>query len=327
MSPSIDFASPWLLCLLPLALLPLLPRRDDALPFSWTAWLPPDSVGRVVGWITRIAASLAMAAIVVGLAGPGRAHLEVARTGHGAEILILMDRSGSMNGVMASRGVNYTGASKNKVARAALDEFVDGRPNDRLAFMMFGINPVLAIPFTYDHAIIHAAISATEVGRGMPDTQLGRGLLAAIAVFDERPMTGHRAIVMVSDGGAQLSPAEQRLIAGGLARDQIALYFIYLRSSIYSTDLDAAARAGDRSEEAQLHRYFVTLKTPYRLFQAGNPQAMTAAMNAISRQQSFPIAFVERLPRQDYSGACFAVALACCVVLLAAHAARVQRFA
>jgi mxaC protein len=327
MSAPIDFASPWMLFLLPLALLPLLPRRDEALPFSWSAWLPPDRVGRALGWVARAAAALAMAAIVVGLAGPGRSHLEARRTGRGAEILILMDRSGSMNDVMASRGVNTTGDSKNKVARVAIGEFVDGRPNDRFAFMMFGIAPILAVPFTFDHAIIRAAIDGTQVGRGMPDTQLGRGLLAAIRQFDGLPWTGHRAIVMVSDGGAQLSPDERRLIAEGLARNRIALYFIYLRSSIYSPELGAAVGAGDTSPEAQLHRYFLTLRTPYRLYQAGDPRAMTAAMNEIGRQQSFPIAFDERLPRQDRSDVCYAVALACCLILLASRIVQVRSWA
>jgi mxaC protein len=323
--PSVpDFASPWMLCLLPLALLPLLPRREDTLPFSWAAWLPPDRAGRVLGWISRTAAALALAAIVVGLAGPGRSHLQVQRTGRGAEILILMDRSGSMNGVMASRGINVGGESKNSVARAALAEFVDGRPNDRFAFMMFGISPVLAVPFTYDHAIIRDAIAGTAIGRGTPDTQLGRGLIAAIGRFDDRPWTGHRAIVMVSDGGAQLSPDDRRLIGEGLARNRIALYFIYLRSSVYGGALDAAARAGDASPEAELHRYFLTLRTPYHLFEAGDPNAMTAAMNEISRQQNFPISFVERLPRQDLSGIPFAIALGCCALLLLSRMGQVR---
>jgi len=166
MSASLDFTSPAMLLWLPLALLPLLPRRGETLPFSWAAWIPRDRLGRWLGFVARVAAALAIAAIVVGLAGPGRSHLEARRTGRGAEILILMDRSGSMNGVMASKGVNTSGVSKNAVARAALTDFVDGRPNDRLAFMMFGISPVLAMPFTYDHAIIRDAIDGTKIGRG-----------------------------------------------------------------------------------------------------------------------------------------------------------------
>ena len=327
MSASLDFTSPAMLLWLPLALLPLLPRRGETLPFSWAAWIPRDRLGRWLGFVARVAAALAIAAIVVGLAGPVRSHLEARRTGRGAEILILMDRSGSMNGVMASKGVNTSGVSKNAVARAALTDFVDGRPNDRLAFMMFGISPVLAMPFTYDHAIIRDAIDGTKIGRGQPDTQLGRGLIAAIAQFDERPWTGHRAIVLVSDGGALLDAAARARIAEGLERNRIALYFIYLRSSVFSPELDRAAQAEGDSPEAQLHRFFLTLKTPYRLFQAGDAGAMTAAMNEINRQQNFPVSFVERLPRQDRSPWCFALALVCCALVIASRAIQVRSWA
>lgn len=324
MSAPIDFASPAMLLLLPLALLPLLPRRGETLPFSWSAWIPRDRLGRWLGLIARAAAALAMAAIVVGLAGPGRSHLQAHRTGRGAEILLLMDRSGSMNGVMASKGVNTSGVSKNAVARAALTQFVDGRPNDRIAFMMFGISPVLAMPFTYDRAIIRDAIEGTKIGRGQPDTQLGRGLIAAIAQFDGRPWTGHRAIVLVSDGGALLDAAARARIAEGLARNRIALYFIYLRSSVFSPELNRAARADDASPEAQLHRFFSTLETPYRLFQAGDAGAMSAAMNEINRQQNFPVSFVERLPRQDRSRWCYELALACFALVIASRAIQVR---
>ncbi len=323
MHATLDLTAPWALALLPLALLPFVPRRDEALSFSWAGWLPEDRLGRVLGTVARVAAALALASIVAGLAGPGLTHLEARRTGRGAEMLILMDRSGSMTDVMASRGVNSSGASKNSVARAALTEFVSGRPNDRFAFMMFGISAVLAMPFTYDHAIIADAIAGTRIGRGMPDTQLGRGLIAAIAQFDARPFTGHRAIVMVSDGGALLSSDERGAIADGLAGNRIALYFVFLRSSVYTPELDAAVRHGDTSPEARLHRYFLSLRTPYRLFEAGDANAMAAAMRTIGEQQRFPVSFVERLPRQDRSTWCFAVALVCCATLIVLQAVRV----
>jgi mxaC protein len=318
MNTAFDFTYPWLLLLLPLAGLPLLPRRADMLPFSWVAWLPADRAGRWLGFIGKASAALAIAAIVVGLAAPGRSHRQVLRTGSGAQILILMDRSASMDETMNSKGVEApTGESKNKVARASLTGFVAQRPNDRLAFMMFGTNPILAMPFTYDHGVIDAAIAGTAVGRGMPDTQLDDGLLAAIGEFNGWVSSGRRAIVLVSDGGARLDAKMRQLIQEGLMRNQIALYFIYLRSGVYSPDLSRALAAGDSSAEGELQRYFLTLKTPYRLFQAGNAQAMKDAMAEINRQQNARTSFVERLPRQDLSPYCFAVALLGCALLLA----------
>jgi mxaC protein len=222
-----------------------------------------------------------------------------------------------MDEPMGSKGAESPrGVAKNEVARASLTSFVGQRPNDRLAFMMFGTSAVLAMPFTYNHRVIEETIAATAVGRGMPDTQLDRGMLAAIDQFDGRPSSGRRAIVLVSDGGARLNEPVRRLIREGLQRNQIALYFIYLRSSVYSPDLNAAPPAGESSAEAELHRYFLTLKTPYRLFQAGDAKAMMAAVTEINRQQNALTSFVEHLPRQDWSAYCFAVALFCAAVLM-----------
>ncbi|MCC8403118.1 VWA domain-containing protein [Paraburkholderia sp. MMS20-SJTN17] len=328
MTMNLDFDFPWMLVLLPLAALPLLRRRSDTLVFSSVAWLPADELGRVIGWLTRGGAALAIAAIVVGLAGPGRSQLQVLRTGSGAQILILMDRSASMDEPMGSKGVETPrGDSKNQVARAALTRFVEQRPNDRLAFMMFGTNPVLAMPFTYNHRVIEAGVAATAIGRGMPDTELDRGMLAAIAQFDGSLSSGRRAIVLVSDGGALLDETMRQRIQTGLQRNQIALYFIYLRSSVYSPDLNATLPASESSAEAQLHRFFLSLETPYRLFQAEDPKAMMAAIAEINRQQNASTTFIEHLPRQDLSRYCFALALFCAALLVLLYLLQVRSWA
>jgi mxaC protein len=326
MTSLIDFAHPWALVLLPLALLPLLRRPRDALSFSHVAWLPVDRAGQAVGIAWRVCAVLTILGIVAGLAGPGRSNLQVLRTGTGAEILILMDRSSSMDDTMGHLPIDSRGMSKNEVARRSLMRFVDERPNDRLAFMMFGISPVPVVRFTANHGIIQDAIAGTGIGRGMPDTQLDRGLRAAIGQFDGRRYEARRAIVLVSDGGARLDPQARRDIEDGLVRNQIDLYFVYLRSGTYSPDLRAVA-ANDTSEEAELQRFFITLSTPYHLYQAVDADAMAAAMADINRRQKSQVSFVERLPRQDRSAWCYAVALAFCVLLLGMHALQVRSWA
>jgi mxaC protein len=193
--------------------------------------------------------------------------------------------------------------------------------------MMFGTSPVLAMPFTYNHRAIDEAIAATAIGRGMPDTQLDRGMLAALDQFEGRPSSGRRAIVLVSDGGARLDATMRQRIEAGLLRNQIALYFIYLRSSVYSPDLNAKLPAAETSAEAELHRYFLSLKTPYRLFQAGDAKAMMAAVAEINRQQNAVTSFVEHLPRQDWSPYCFAVALLCAALLMASRVFQVRSWA
>ncbi|MDR5782558.1 VWA domain-containing protein [Caballeronia sp. LZ065] len=321
----VDFLRPWLLLLLPLALLPLLPRPAESFAYSFVDWLPRDPLGSAIDHARRICALLAMAAIVIGLAGPGRSHVQAIRTSSAAEILILMDRSASMDAVMSKTPVSEpSGQSKNAVARHALEHFIAVRPDDRLAFMMFGISPILAVPFTADHRIIDAALDGTGIGRGMPDTRLDRGLIAAIQQFDGRAYAARRAIVLVSDGGANLDAAAREAIRSGLTRNRVALYFVYLRSGVYSPDLTKPAAADDRSEEAELHRFFQGLATPYRLYQAEDAAAMAAAMAAIDKQHSTPLSFSERLPRQDDSAFCFAAALLTSALLLALRGVQVR---
>ncbi|EKS72774.1 VWA domain-containing protein [Caballeronia sp. Lep1P3] len=315
---SVDFLRPWLLILLPLSFLPLMSNRSEAFAYSFIDWLPHDTLGTLIERLRRLCAMLSMLAIIAGLAGPGRMNVHVVRISTASEILILMDRSASMDAVMSKTPViESSGQSKNAVARHSLERFVAERRDDRLAFMMFGISPILAVPFTANHRIIDAALAGTGIGRGTPDTRLDRGLIAATRQFDgDSRYVGRRAIVLVSDGGAHLDADARAAIASGLARNRIALYFVYLRSGLYSPDLTKRSPADDRSEEAELHRYFLGLASPYRLYQAEDATAMAAAMAEIDKQHNSLISFEERLPRQDLSAACFAVALIACAALL-----------
>jgi mxaC protein len=328
----LDFVHPLLLALLPLALLPLLRRRADALPFPTLRWLPPDRLGRTLSALWRVLGVAALAALVLGLAGPGQSGGEVLRTVRGAELLILLDRSSSMDAVAHLNGVTNARfsvtESKGEIVRRLLSQFVARRPDDRFAFMPFGTQPFPAVPFTRHGELIQAGLAAAGIGRGLPDTRLDRGLLAAIDEFRGRPYGGSRIIVVVSDGGAVLDEPTRRRIAEGLKRERIGLYWIYIRSGPNSPslvgDADAPLGAYESTEELALHRFFLTLDTPYRLFQTDDAQAMAQAIAEIDRQQNFPLSYHERVPRRDFSAACFALALAACLGLLAVRALQLR---
>src|SRR5690242_9662567 len=223
MSSALDFTHPWLLLLLPLALLPLWRTRRDAIGFSYVSWLPRDRLGQVIGWLWRACAVLAIACAVFALAGTGRPQTQVTRTGHGAEILVLMDRSRSMDENMMpsnwrtidplSRLAHLSrGPQKSRVARELLGKFVSQRAEDRFSLMFFSTRPMNVVPFTQHDEVVQAGIDAGAAGRGLSDTDVGRALLAAIGEFDQREYTGSRIILLVSDGGAFLPDPVRALI-------------------------------------------------------------------------------------------------------------------
>ena len=327
----LDFLQPLWLWLLPLAALPLLRRRSDTLRFAAVAWLPADPWGRAAGFLWRGFACAAMLGVVIGLAGPGVSGTQVLRTGKGAEVLILMDRSSSMDANLLAKDVksggqfNASRPTKSQVVRELLSDFVARRPGDRFALMTFSTSAMLVAPFTQDHTTVQAGLKATAIGRGLPDTLMGRALLAAIDQFDGRPYSGSRIVIVVSDGGATLDDTQRRRIAAGLARHKIGLYWVYIRSSPNSPNLMRAASGTlDSDEELVLHAFFKSLATPYRLYQTDDADAMASAMAEIDRQQNFPLSYYQRVPRLDHSGAFFLAALLCCLGLLACRALQLQ---
>jgi mxaC protein len=323
---TLDFAHPWALLLLPLAVLPLLRRRRDTLPFSYAPWLPKDPLGQIAGWLWRILATVAIFSTVIALAGLGKPQTQVARVGRGAEILVLMDRSRSMDDhMLPSDWRKYDrslllhhlarGQPKAKVARDLLAKFVAERPDDRFALMFFSTKPLSVVSFTQHDEVVQAGIAAADIGRGLSNTEVGRALLAAIAEFDRRAYSGSRIILLVSDGGAYLDePTRQRVLAG-LARNRVALYWIYLRSYNAPT-LDHSEPDRENAPEMALHNFFQTLRTPYRAYQAEVPEDLEKAVADVGRQQNFPLDFLEEVPRQDYSRRFVAAAAICCLLLL-----------
>jgi mxaC protein len=326
MSGALAFEHPWLLLLLPLALLPLLRRRRDTLAFPSIAWLPPDRIGRIIGWLWPVFAILALASAILALAQPGRPQTQVQRTGKGAEILVLLDRSRSMDDRMLPanwREIDPSlllyhlgrGPQKAKVARELLSQFVARRPDDRFSLMYFSNRPLSVVPFTQHDPVMQAGIDAGGIGRGLADTDVGRALIAAIAQFDQRAYSGSRIMLLVSDGGANMDDETMKRIRIGLARNRIALYWIYLRS-YNSPTLDTTDPRWENAPEIALHRFFQTLKTPYRAYQAEDPESLSRAVADVERQQNLPLDFLEQIPRQDYSRAWLSIAAFSCAMLL-----------
>ncbi len=338
MSAYFDLLHPWMLALLPLAALPLLRNRRDTLVFSYLAWLPVDRTGRVLGFLWRAFAVLAFTGIVIALAGPGRSETQVMRSGRGAEILVLMDRSSSMDENMLTSDwrkldplvvraqSRSRGEQKAKVARSILSKFVADRTDDRFALMFFSARPIHVVPFTQHDEVVQAAIAAAAIGRGLPNTDVGEALLEAIAEFDNRAYSGSRIILLLSDGGAMLDTETRRLIQAGMSRNRIALNWIYLRS-VNGADFHALDAKSSVKPEIALHRFFTSLRTPYRAWQAETPEDIDKAVADVGREQNFPLDYPEQVPRLDYSRHCLALAALCCLLLVAIRSLQLRSWA
>ncbi|MDM0103472.1 vWA domain-containing protein [Variovorax sp. J22R24] len=345
-----SFEHPWLLWLLPLAALPLFARPGRALDNAWAALMPRDRLSGLLGWALRLVGVVALAALNVGMAGPYWPEYEVERIGKGAEIVLVLDRSRSMDqgfaGARPSGGalkgtspeaIDYymkqasrMRDSKGKVARQLLSEFIAKRQDDRFGMIVFSTLPIRILEFTQKNDAIQAAIAAGDVGRGLSETNIGLALQSALSSFDDRPYTGSRIVMLVSDGGDRLDTDARERIAYMARKHRVAIYWIYLRSTNSPglvLEKGEAPESVESVPEYALHRFFESLGTSYRAYEASDPEALKKAIDAVNRLENLPITYLDTMPRRDVSAPVLGVALGCILLLLAAKLAEIRRWA
>lgn len=312
---NLHFASPYWLFALLLALLPLLTRGQAAFAYPSIAALPEDALSVWVARLWRLSGALAILALAIAMSGPYLGERQVEKTGMGAHIMVVLDRSASMNDSFAGQS-GQKKISKMEAARAVLKDFVRQGRNDMVGMVTFSTSPVFAAPLTTDQEVAQAALEATEAG-GMGFTAVARGLGMALDYFEGKPVTGARAILLVSDGGAHLDGKTQDMVRAMFQRYETSLYWIYLRSADGASLSQAPAEGEsvDAYPEYALHRFFETLNTGYHVYEAENPHAVRAAITDIARLKNKPARYLESLARDDLSGWFYAVACLCVAVL------------
>ena len=344
-----SFDEPLWLFLLPLALLPLLVRVGGALPNTWAATQAPDRASQLLQAALRAAAVLALAALILSIAGPYRPEYAVEKVGRGAEIVLVLDRSRSMDQSFgggrnpAIRGTgpealeyysklrsNESRETKGMVARRVLSEFVAKRPEDRFGMIVFSTLPLRTLEFTQKPEAIQAAISAGNIGRGLSETNIALAVESALGYFDNRPYTGSRIVMLVSDGGDRIDPAARDRIAQLARKTRAAIDWIYIRSSNSPGLLPDQAEPPENADsvpEYFLHRYFNSIGTPYRAYEAGTPEALQKAVDDVNRLENLPITYLDTIPRRDLSGWGYAIAFVGVLMLLTANLLELRRWA
>ncbi|GAB4255922.1 MAG: hypothetical protein Kow0065_04330 [Methylomicrobium sp.] len=308
---------PWVLLFSPLALLPLFGGHLKALRYSSLSALPFDPLSFLLFALIKLIGAATVLLLIAGLSGPYLKEQSVPRIGQGAEIVILLDRSASMNENFAGR--YFGGAAKESkvaIARDLLSDFVVSRRDDFFGMISFSTAPIHVLPLTQDKAAILASIKATR-SRGRGVTNIAPGLAMALDYFRERPMTGSRVILLVSDGAARIEPDTQTTLAQLFRQYKVMLYWVYLRDD-KSAGLDSKPANANESTTPEyfLHQFFKAIGTPYRAFEAQNRAALQQAIDEIGRLETQPIRYTEKIARQDLANRCFVWALAGILVLL-----------
>lgn len=327
---ALHFANPGLLWLLPLALLPLLffgVRRFD---YPGLTDFPSDPLS---DWMRRGISALGCLTLVCLLLGASAPFTEggtETRVGEGAEIVVVLDRSGSMSEGLKGRDYNRQDAeagksnahflSKIEAARAVLLKFMWQRPADVFGMVAFNAAPISVAPLTNDRELAEAAmLSAQSQSAGF--TALGRALGLALDYYEGRPYTATRLILLVSDGDALIEPDDQAILKSEFIRQRAQLMWIYVRGEREQSILDTVIAGdneiitqwdreyADKKQSASMHEVFSQLGVPYQAFEVDSEEGLQQAVAAVAQATNKPTRYQFRLPRRDYAGNLFFIAL------------------
>ena len=322
-----QLAQPMMLLLLPLLLLPWF-SRTQVKTIAHTNFIPVDPLSNLIGYTLKSLVSFVLLCLILSLTGPYIPEKTVQRVGSGAEIVMLVDRSRSMDDPFLSRKELTTSSrsvaqenSKRRTANRYLLEFVNKRPDDRFGFILFSNKALDVLPLPYHKDTIRAVIKASSLGRGLSETYIAKALIKAAEMYSKQPYRGSRTVLLVSDGGQQMTTEEQQTIAKLYRQENLSIYWIYMGeiTGLASNNQDIENVWSIDRPERKLHAFFESLNIPYHVFETDSVASFSATMDTIDKQQHQPLMVEELIPQESKTAPFLWAAMLTMLLLLMAQ--------
>ncbi len=184
------------------------------LQFSRTAAL---RISRT-SWRSRLAdlpsalRTVALALLVVGLAGPQSIHARDTTEVSGIDIILTLDMSGSM----VAADIRPT---RFKATKSVVRDFINRRPNDRIGAVVFGRDAYTLLPLTTDREALRTALRGLQLnqidGRG---TAIGNAVGVSLNRL-KRSRAKSKVMILLTDGesnAGNVSPSQAADLASAM---------------------------------------------------------------------------------------------------------------
>ncbi|CAM3678008.1 VWA domain-containing protein [Bordetella tumulicola] len=299
---------PWVLAVAPLALISyrLLPayvqgRAALRLPFFDTmAQLtgkspsrPGVSAGGAQLWLNVLVWLL----LVLALARPQWVEPPLTHTEPVRDILLAVDISQSMSSD-DFRDAQGQRVSRWNVVKAAVADFIDKRPDDRLGLIVFGTGAYPQAPLTRDHASLQLLLDQTAVGMAGPNTAVGDAIGLGIRMLDEAKEQD-KVLILLTDGkdtGSAVPPSRAATLA---AQHHVTVHTIGFG--------DPESGGEDRVDFDALRE--IATKAGGQFFLAQDGDALQDVYATLDHITPHEVKTLQHQPKRDYFWAPLGIAL------------------
>ena len=252
----IQFAWPWIFILLPLPYLiyrlsPPANKEESAL---WVPALSPFAAAKSSGRTTPrnrwrlILAILCWLLLVTSAARPQWLGQPVELPVSGRDLMLAVDLSGSMR--IADFKLNGDEIDRLTALKVVATKFIAQRSGDRLGLILFGDQPYIQAPLTFDHTTVATLLNEAQIGLAGKKTAIGDAIALAVKRLN-KVKDNQKVLILLTDGantsgnispekGAELAKkAGLKIYTIGIGSDSMEVgTFIFKRKVNPSVDLD-----------------------------------------------------------------------------------------
>jgi Ca-activated chloride channel family protein len=221
-----DLARPDLLLLIPVAWAVLLLARRLRGRSATLRFSSSDLVsGLGVGWRVKLRPFLgflpylACAVLVVALAQPRVAHDKEVVKGEGIDIALVLDISGSM------RALDFEPEDRLGVAKRTIEDFVEGREQDRISLVVFAARAFTQCPLTLDYDVLTGFLDEIEVGLIDDGTAIGLGIATGVKRLAQSEAES-KVLILLTDGVNNVTTIDPLTAADAAAALGVKIYTI-----------------------------------------------------------------------------------------------------
>ena len=136
---------------------------------------------------------LALALVIVALARPQLMNREREVSTKGADIILALDLSGSM------QAEDFKPKNRLNVAKEVIKDFIMGRKSDRIGLVAFAGKAYSQSPLTLDYGILLTIIESLEIGRIEDGTAIGMALAESVQRLKNSEAES-KIVILLTDG-------------------------------------------------------------------------------------------------------------------------------
>ncbi len=229
----LEFVWPWLLLLLPLPLF-IKPRKealsqsDNALRIPFfnqleAAGLTGESSPPKQSRSLQLLKLLAWVCLVIAVSRPQYVGELIEVPVSGRDLMLAVDISPSMKEEdMLLNGYQVT---RLDVVKKVVSDFVVKRKGDRIGLILFGTQPYIQSPLSFDTVTVNTLLQEAFLGMAGKATAIGDAITLAVKRLRERPEDS-RVLIVLTDGANTAGEIQPEKAAQLAAKENIKVYTI-----------------------------------------------------------------------------------------------------